>query len=462
MLKREYFLKALRAGAYQYKEWMVECFAMVALPEKPVVESLVTAQQMMEQDPYSKIVYANEPERYSFERYPYQLFKEDDKVVFFDRDSKSWEPLQEVRMNYPFFRFKDEISLAVGDLVNVDRPVNTWYGNAVVNQVILCHSFGPTIPFITGQIKVGAIESKIAELLTTPPAEGEPRDPKRIYTDDLEKKYYQAAYSVTGWCQIATPAATPFTIVTDTTIIKRRNELLAQYKEQLHDPAIVAKIMGELIQMDKDFQAKDPEKGFLKNGKDFDVTRAKSYVMHGIERDFNDPNKITVIDRSLAEQWDIKRLPQMANSLIDGSFNRGFLTALGGEAAKFLSRFFLNTNISEDNCGSKLGLTKIIDKDNEDGYFWAYMIEGDSIVQITPDNVAQYYNKPVLMRSPQFCNTKDGNFCVKCLGERYVNSKQSLSSLATEVGNILMSISMAKMHGTALKTEKWNWQRDLF
>ncbi|ATA65336.1 hypothetical protein 2050HW_00001, partial [Serratia phage vB_SmaM_ 2050HW] len=133
--------------------------------------------------------------------YPYQLFKDDDRVVFFDRDTQAWEPLQEVRLNYPFFRFKDEITLNKGDLVNVDRELTTWYGNVVVNQTILCHSFGATIPFMAGQIKIGAIESKIAELLTSTPEQGEERDATKIYTDDLEKKYYQAAYSVTGWCQ---------------------------------------------------------------------------------------------------------------------------------------------------------------------------------------------------------------------------------------------------------------------
>ncbi|UCR74627.1 RNA polymerase beta subunit [Pectobacterium phage vB_ParM-25] len=462
MLKRDYFLKALRAGAYQYKEWMVECFAMVALPNRPEVENLITAKELMIQDPYGKIVYDNEPDRYAFERYPYQLFKDDDRVVFFDRDTQAWEPLQEVRLNYPFFRFKDEITLNKGDLVNVDRELTTWYGNVVVNQTILCHSFGATIPFMAGQIKIGAIESKIAELLTSTPEQGEERDATKIYTDDLEKKYYQAAYSVTGWCQLAAPAATPYTILTDKNIIKRRNELLEQYKDQLHDATVVAKIMGELKDMDKAFQDQDPEKGFLKNGKDFDITRMKSYVMHGIERDFNDPNKITVIDRSLAEQWDIKRLPQMANSLIDGSYSRGFLTALGGEAAKFLSRFFLNTNIAEDDCGSTLGVEHIIDADNASGYLWAYALVNGKMVQVTPTNIEQFYGKPTVMRSPQFCNTVDGNFCVKCLGERYVDSRQSLSSLATETGNVFMSLMMSAMHGKAVKTEKWNWRRDLF
>jgi hypothetical protein len=336
-------------------------------------------------------------------------------------------------------------------------------GNVLVNQTVLCHSFGDRISFVTGQVNIGKIEDKIAALLQTPPEDLADRDPKAIYTDELEKRYYPAAYSMTGWCQLSAPAATPYTIVTAPDMVEFRKALYEKYKDQLDNPAIVAKIMGELVKHDVEFQSQDPEKGFLRPGtKDFDVVRAKAYISHGIEYDFENRNKITVIQNALSEQWDINKLPEMANSLIDGSFNRGAMTALGGEAAKFIGRFFLNTIIAEDDCGSKLGFKHQITKDNEAGFHWAYFFdEKNNLTLMTPEMAKNYIGKTFIFRSPQFCHTTDGNFCVKCMGRRFENSRTMLASLATEVGSVIMGIQMSAMHGKSLKVEHWDWKESL-
>lgn len=458
MLKRDYLLAALNGGSYLYKGWVIDVFGVVALPKRP--DGFADAELAGDEH---RLIFSDEPKRQQFEEYPYQLFLEGEQIVFFNPQENVWDVLQGAEPGKAVFNFKDTIELQPDDLVNVKEPVKTLVGNVMVNQTVLCHSFGGRIPFQTGKISMGKVEDKIAQLLRTPPENGEEREPGMIYTDELEKKYYPAAYSMTGWCQLATPAATPYTIVTSPEMKDLRKRLLEQYRDQLDDPAIVAKIMKELVAKDVEFQSQDPEKGFLRPGtKDFDVVRAKTYLMHGIEYDFEDHNKITVIENALDEGWDLTKLPQMANSLIDGSFNRGAMTALGGEAAKFISRFFLNTVISEDDCGSTLGVKHIITKDNEPGFHWAYFIgEGNKAILMTPEMAAASHGKELLFRSPLFCKTGDGNFCVHCLGKRFENSRTALGSLATEVGSILMSIMMSRMHGVALKTERWDWQNAL-
>lgn len=455
MLKRDYFLAALNYGSYQYKGWVIDCFGYVKYPVK---------DETLKPSGDHPLFFPNEPKRQPFEEYPYQLFLEDDQVVFFDPYTKQWDVLQGVDLGKPAFQFKEVIELNPGDLKNVKVAVKTLYGNTIVNQVALCHSFGDAIDFQTGKISIGKIEDKIAEKLATPPEDpNEARDPNLIYTDTLSEKYYQAAYSISGWSQLGAPAATPYTIVTSPEIPTLRRQLLEQYKDQLDDPAIVAKIMKALVEKDIEFQSQDPEKGFLRPGtKDFDVVRAKAYLMHGVEYDFEDQSKITVIDNPLSDGWDINKLPQMANSLIDGSFNRGAMTALGGEAAKFIGRFFLNTQITEEDCGSNLGIIHRITNNNEQDFHWAYYIDSKGETSLmTPDLASASQGKSVLFRSPQYCHTKDGNFCVKCMGKRFENSKTALGALATESGNTLMSIMMSKMHGVALKTEVWDWNNAL-
>lgn len=462
MLKRDYFIAALKAKSYLYKAWVIECFSKTTLP--------VRSRDRNKND-FSPLPI--EPQRPSFTDYPYQLFSDGEQVVFFNPEIDDWEVLQGVDLNTAPFKFKEVTFVLSGDLPNIpeipvtkenpEGALKTTYGNIIVNQVVICHAFGNKITYQNGKFSIKAVENKIAELLTSEPPEGEERNPKLIYTDELRNLYYPAVFSVSGWAQLGAPAATPYTIVTSPEIPELRRRLIEKYKDDLDDPAIIAKIMKELIDADVTFQSNDPEKGFLRPGtKDFDVVRAKTYIMHGVEYDFVDRSKITVIQNPLSDGWDITKLPEMANSLIDGSFNRGAMTALGGEAAKFIGRFFLNTVIAEEDCGSPLGKLHTVTKNNEEGFHWAYFFdESGGLTLMTPELASLSHGKQLLFRSPQYCHTKGGNFCVKCLGKRFENSTNSLGALATETGNIMMGIMMSSMHGRALKVEKWDWNSAL-
>lgn len=463
MNKLDYFLRALNGGAYLYKEWIIECFGIVRLLPKPNGElvrySAIPADEK-ESLPYR---FTDEPDLYAFEKYPYQLFNDNGKVVYADPEENAWVELEELTARMakrePFFRFLDRISLPKRAIPNLLEAIeNTTYGNLLLNMVVLVYSFGDRIPYQSGKFSLKKVEMIIAELTQSLPEEGQPRDPKAIYVDELDQRYYHAAYSTTGWMSLGVPAATPYTITVSPEIRKLRKELLEKYIDDLQNPATIAKIMKALIDADKDFQANDPDKGFLQPGKTFDVVRAKQFLMHGIEYDFTDRSKITVIERSLSEQWDITKLPQMANSLIDGSYNRGAMTALGGELAKVFQRFFLSTVISMEDCKTKLGRFRDLDKDNIQSYHGTYAQGPNKDVLITIDNEKEFIGKRVLLRSPMYCAATEGNFCIHCMGENFRNREQSLPAVATEIGNRLMYIMMSRMHGVALKVEKMDWK----
>lgn len=464
MNKLEYFLRALNAGAYTYKEWIIECFGIVRLFPKPEGE-LVRLRELPEEErevlPY---MFDDEPDRFRFERYPYQLFNDGGKVVFCDPEEKVWVELPELtaqlKAREAFFRFMDRVDLPARAIPNLLAPVkNTCYGNIMLNQSVLVYSFGDRIPYQEGKFSLKKVEGIIAQLCTSlPEDDNTPRDPKLIYVDEVDQRYYHAAYNTSGWLQLGVPAATPYTITVSPEIRVLRKKLLEDHIDELNNPVVIAKIMGELIKADKAWQAQDPNAGFLQPGKTFDVVRAKQFLMHGIEYDFTDRSKITVIERSLSEQWDITKLPQMANSLIDGSYNRGAMTALGGELAKVFQRFFLSTVISMEDCKTKLGRYRDLSQENIGWYHGAYVQSTSGDVLVTQDNEKTFIGKTVLVRSPMYCQATDGNFCIHCMGENFRNREQSLPAVATEIGNRLMYIMMSRMHGVALKSEKMEWK----
>lgn len=463
MTKLDYFLRALNGGAYLYKEWIIECFGIVRLlpkPEGELVRYSALPEEVKETLPYR---FTDEPDRYGFEKYPYQLFASNGKVVYADPEENAWVEVEELTVQMakrePFFRFLDKVDLPTRAIPNILKPVQqTCYGNVMLNMTVLVYSFGDRIAYQEGKFSLKAVEGIIAELATSLPDEGVARDPKLIYVDEIDDRYYHAAYNTTGWLSLGVPAATPYTITVSPEIRKLRKALLEKNIDKLNDPVTIAAIMAELVKADKEFQAGDPNKGFLQPGKNFDVVRAKQFLMHGIEYDFTDRSKITVIERSLSEQWDITKLPQMANSLIDGSYNRGAMTALGGELAKVFQRFFMSTVISMEDCKTKLGRYRDLHDGNIQSYHGTYAQAQSGDVLITPDNAKTFLGKRVLLRSPMYCAATEGNFCIHCMGENFRNREQSLPAVATEIGNRLMYIMMSRMHGVALKSEKMDWK----
>lgn len=463
MKKLDYFLRGLNHGAFAYKEWIIECFGIVTLPPKPDTEIQYIQDLSPEEQLSYPMVYSDEPRRCTFEKYPCQLFQDQGQVVFVDPETAQWTVLEELaqplKERGAFFKFKDRCQLPTRAIKNVYEPLETCYGNLLVNQIVLVFPFGEVIPFQVGEIDLRKVEDQISERLeSVPEDENVPRDPNKIYVDVLEELYYEAAYSMSGWMQLGVPAATPYTITVDPGIRKLRAELLEKHIDELDQPAVIAKIMKQLIDADKNWQANDPDAGFLQPGKTFDVVRAKMFLMWGIEYDFTDRSKVVLIQRSLAEQWDITKLPEIANSLIDGSFNRGAMTALGGELAKVIMRFFMTTLITEDDCKTRLGRIKFIDESNQRDYQQMYIFDGQKEVLLDSETIKGYYGKQVLMRSPMYCQTKDGNFCVKCMGARFQDRRNSLAALATEVGARCLYIFMSRMHGVALKVERWDWK----
>lgn len=462
MKKHEYFLTAVRHGAYQYKSWIIECFGIVHLLDMPQAPDLTLYKDDNEVN-YKTVNLAPPKagcrviaERYPFEQHPYQLFKKDELVVFFNREKQDWDVLQGAKIGAPFFDFKEEIEVKKGVIVNANKDCVTWIGNVLVNQMILVYPFGDIIPFVRGRVNIAEIEDIIARNLLSIPEDDKDRVPNGIYGDILDEYYYFSALSLAGLTELAAPAATPYTLVTSPEIRKLRKKLLEENIDKLDDPTVIAGIMKQLIEADKEFCAKDPEKGFLEPGKMFDVVRAKSYLMYGIEFDFEDRSKVTLIEKSLSEGWDITKLPEMVNSIVDGSYSRGKNTALGGEAVKFIVRFFLNCLITEDDCGSQNTLPVLLTKDNLGGYLGSYIMEKPKMVCLENDNAKPYLGKVIQVRTPLYCNTKDGCYCLKCLGQRFENSKTALAVLASEVGSILMDIFMQRMHGVALKVEPWD------
>lgn len=431
MLLREYFFLACNADAYRYREWVINCFNAAG-----VTTTLDDIQQ-------------------ADIRYDYQLFRTDNGTYFVHPDGE-YVQIEDAPVKEALYAFKQPVSLAANEMPNQSVPVETTYGECYVNYLIRVYPFADMVPFVPGKVKTDTISDRILPLLRDNPEDGQ-FQPGVIYVKHL-LLYVDAVMTLIGLVPLSVPSATERTVTTNPDIHKRRSELLEQYKDRLHDPAVIATIDKELVGLDREWINGDPDKGFYYKDKSFNVTRKKMFVFSGAESGFSTDGSIDVIVNSLSEGWDLSKLPAMANSMRDGSFSRGAETALGGEAVKFFQRVLQNAAISIDDCDTQLGMPVSITSSNANDYVGLYIQVGNDWVSHDKAGIQQFIGRDVVVRSPLFCKASETDFCKKCMGDKLSLSPNSLAAAAAEVGSVFLTTFMKRMHGSALILAKYHYE----
>lgn len=419
--KRDYFLRAMQAACYRYKAWVIEAFAFT--PE---------------------LVGKGKPYPYALTRHPNGSYS------FIDPESHEEVTLDGTFKEHGPFHFLEEIILGPGDLPNVTEAVVTCYGNVLVNAVCLVYPFGDKIPFQTGRLKVSQLEGLIANRLTDDKTAVE-RRPKHPITIKEYKTFNEAIRHLEGFSQLCVPSASPKTMTVSPDVIKRRDELLKEHKDDLKDPVVQAKIANELTNLDREWLKGDPGERFYIKSKSYDIVRKKLFLTIGEENGFG--KRGHYIPTSLEEGWKAEDIPSMATALRHGSYSRGTWTALGGVEAKNNYRIFQNTVVAEEDCGTKLGLRTTIPKRHGRHFISSSVIEKDgSVTELTVDNIDKYVDKPIVLRSVAFCKTEKQNVCATCVGRKIAETPHAISTYASDLGSLFVGLSLRQMHGSALKT----------
>lgn len=429
MLTREEFFKAaMKAKNYERRDWIISVLA----------ESF------------------NEPEEY-----PYNIERLDNGTirVFMPEGDK-----QDLEGNYkdrPLFVPQDRVTLNVGDLPIVKKKVETSYYEAIFNACLFIYAFGDKVEYHASKthLDVGKLEKELSSKIVDEPKtqeEKEKIDAEGLITTTEWQRCGEAADFLKGICLVVAPSGSKKTFTVDPAIIKRREELYQEYEGQLDDPAILAKIQKELVDMDKESFKGDPsERFFIKPGKQFGVARKKLHIMVGREEGFGatGEGKGTIL-HSLTEPKTASDLVVMNNSMRSGSYSRGKETELGGEIVNLINKAFQNTTISIDDCKSTEGLEWDVTKDVAPYLIGAYQISGKETIEITDDNIGSLIGKSIVTRSPLACRAKVPTLCATCMGSKYGKNPRGLVSAASSLPSAIMYIFMKAFHGKDLKTNK--------
>jgi hypothetical protein len=444
MTKLEYYLLAIRANCYLRKDWVISVFAITELP------AAIKAPQ-----------------------YDYQLLNFDGYYGFIDPTDNTAMVFEDVPVNEEFLTPDIVFTAPTLSLPNIITDTRTTVGNLLFNAIVLAYPFNNKMSYINKSASIKEIESLIVgRLVDDPPPTayiGNPTDVELGTIDSTSplyikeyKKFAEAATSLAGYAQIFVPAATPRTLVPAPGYQELKAKLLKQYGNQLNDATVIAEIEKQLYDLDRDWIQNDPDFGFVRTVKAMKVARKRMFYVHGIEAGFSEDGKFTFIPNSLNDGWDISKLPAMVNSLRDGSFNRGAQTALGGEKTKTIFRVMAGATIESEDCGAKIGIRRIAQKNTWKVYHGSTAILDDGTqLLITETSLQPYLGQLIQIRSPLFCLAGHNNFCMTCLGQFMRGNENSLGVVAAACGSTLLLSFMKAMHGKILSTVNYDIYKEL-
>lgn len=446
MKKEELYKRALKAGSYARKEWVISAFSVV---RQAVIKPAAEVTVYNDKDPILDTSPA----------YSIRYNRESTEALVPTDDGFEWVVIADAVPMTALFRANDPLHVTPDDIVNLSEPIDSTYGDLLFNYIALVHSFEDRIPYQLGTVNLRAIEKLIAKkMVDNESVSGVKPLPDQIPVE-MYMKFGRCMGALAGYTQLFVPTLTAKSLSTNHAIIKRRGELLEEHKDRLHDPVVVSKIQNELIQMDKDNLKGDPSEGFFISNKTWGTARKRMFSIHGPEAGFNEGGNAELVVNSLNEGWDTTKLPAMFNSTRAGSFYRGALTALGGEAVKFFMLVFQNTSIQGDDCGTTLGRKRFIDGRMLNYYEGIWEMTPTGLVVLDEERLKKVANTTIMTRSPQFCKGGKTDYCAKCAGMRLAENPYSVGSEATAVASMFMSVMMASAHAKELKTAALDFKK---
>jgi hypothetical protein len=342
---------------------------------------------------------------------------------------------------------QDTFVLQPGQIANFTQasPIETTIGIFIANYLLLVYPFAGVIPYINEEIKISAIEKKIANGLLD----------KSITTKDVKEKYINTLSLFGQSNEIICPNISEKTITIPQEIHDLRRKLVADNREALDagDASVMSDIEKQLISAYRKYLEGDPSLHFLLKKKYFDVTLKKLFLVQGMTEVFGSPGKFTFVDNPMGKGWNIKDLPTIFNEVRSGSYSRAVETANGGVIAKLILRVLQDTNITIPDCGTLrgekiLGLAETL-KDFE----WNYTTDPQgNTTLINDETIPTLVGKVLTIRTPGYCESKEG-FCAKCFGHLFENlGQKAFAPVANDFARTQTTNSLKSMHGKSHNT----------
>ena len=343
----------------------------------------------------------------------------------------------------PVFGMQEKFHIEDGMIANYKGPsMLTDVGKFFVNYLLFVDPFGDRIPYMNKLISAATADAAVRELIVDKKA-----------TRDEYNKYINNAFWFGEDGSIAIQTLSARALGTDPNIAKRKQELLEQHKDELTDPIVMAKIEDELVAMDKAYIKGDVSEPFFQavGGAAYKEQRKKMYILVGLTTDFTkEANTMVTIKSTMDMGYQAEDMPAVANEIRRGAYERGKSTAAGGTESKFITRAFQDIRIVQEDCGTKRGYTFVLQDKYKRFFLSRYLMDGTIL---TEDNIDEYVGKQITIRSPMYCECKDG-LCYKCCDEVIkMNGLENIGMQSLAIANVMVTVAMKARHASSINTK---------
>lgn len=344
----------------------------------------------------------------------------------------------------PVYNMQDKFHIEDGMIANYKGPsILTDVGKFFINYLLFVDPFGDKIPYQNKLISIDVADKLVQQL---------------VLDDKTNRQEYNKYVNNAFWFgedgSITVQTLSERSLGTDPKIAKRKQELLEQHKNELNDPIVMAKIEDELIAMDKAYIKGDVSEPFFQavGGKAYKEQRKKMYIMVGLMPDFSkDINDTVTVLNNMDKGYQIEDMPAVTNEIRRGAYGRAKGTAAGGYESKFITRAFQDIRITKEDCGTKRGKTFVLEDRYKKLFIGRFLTNGTTL---TADNIDDYVGKKITIRSPMYCECKDG-LCYRCC-DKVINDcrLENIGMQTLAIADVMITVQMKSMHASSINTYK--------
>jgi hypothetical protein len=338
----------------------------------------------------------------------------------------------------PLIRETDKIKLTT-KIPFVDKNVESTIGRLIVN-LFLVEPFKGLIPYHNESgFSLSKIESEFRPLITS----------NDNITEMLEQFYINLDY-LSSYSSLFSPSLPVEAFTSNKKVTERKQQLFKQHADAIakNDQSVTIAIEQELSKLDNEAIKDNPDYDIIATKKTFTNIRKRMFSSMGNIEPFGD-NKTVFCKSNLDEGLDIAELPVLFNEIRRGVYNRGSNTALSGADTKNNSRIFQDIKLAEEDCGTTNGIKCTIAE--RDVLLGRSILKNNKTILMTEANVDKFINIPIVLRSPMYCKTLDGNYCYSC-GEYLWKLKniKLLNTIVIGISSTIMMLFMKAQHYSVL------------
>ena len=145
----------------------------------------------------------------------------------------------------------------------------------------------------------------------------------------------------------------------------------------------------------------------------------------------------------------------LADSSVLGGYSRAVNTAVGGYQAKQFNQGggALSAGPKGSDCKTEKTLSVYIYPEMTKDYLNRYIVDKGVLKELTPENIGNYVNTTVNMRSPMYCKYKEPCYCNICIGNQpYLMDLKNFGLTLSKIPSTVTQLSMKKFHDLTIKT----------